>query len=61
MMEYGAIEESSYDESKNVLTVEQSLRRSQREKRPNISNDYKVYLNECDYDFDLENDPTSYD
>ncbi|RVW82684.1 Retrovirus-related Pol polyprotein from transposon TNT 1-94 [Vitis vinifera] len=40
---------------------EVSLRRSQREKKPAISNDYKVYLNECDYDVGLESDPTSYD
>ncbi|KAL6322423.1 hypothetical protein AAG906_008078 [Vitis piasezkii] len=50
MMEYG-----------NVPTTEVSLRRSQREKRPTISNDYEVYLNECDYDVGLESDPTSYD
>ena len=30
-------------------------------KRPAISNDYGVYLNECDYDVGLEIDPTSYD
>ncbi|RVW44023.1 Retrovirus-related Pol polyprotein from transposon TNT 1-94 [Vitis vinifera] len=32
-----------------------------KEKRPAISNDYEVYLNECDYDVGLESDPTSYD
>ena len=32
--------------NENVPTTEVSLRRSQREKRPAISNDYEVYLNE---------------
>ncbi|RVW75685.1 hypothetical protein CK203_055223 [Vitis vinifera] len=53
--------EVSRNENENVPTTEVSLRRSQREKRPAISNDYKVYLNECDYDVGLENDSTSYD
>ncbi|KAL6342265.1 hypothetical protein AAG906_006890 [Vitis piasezkii] len=47
---------SGRTELKNVI-----LCRSQREKRPTISNDYEVYLNECDYDVGLESDPTSYD
>ncbi|RVW94724.1 Retrovirus-related Pol polyprotein from transposon TNT 1-94 [Vitis vinifera] len=53
--------EVSCNENENVPTTEVSLRRSQREKRPAISNDYEVYLNECDYDVGLESDPTSYD
>ncbi|RVW41386.1 Retrovirus-related Pol polyprotein from transposon TNT 1-94 [Vitis vinifera] len=60
MMEYGVTQEVS-NENENVPTTEVSLRRSQREKRPAISNDYEVYLNECDYDVGLESDPTSYD
>ncbi|RVW86797.1 Retrovirus-related Pol polyprotein from transposon TNT 1-94 [Vitis vinifera] len=51
----------SYNENENVPTTEVSLRRSQREKRHVISNDYEVYLNECDYDVSLESDATSYD
>ncbi|RVW24034.1 Retrovirus-related Pol polyprotein from transposon TNT 1-94 [Vitis vinifera] len=51
----------SCNENENVPTIEVSLRRSQREKRPAISNDCEVYLNECDYDVGLESDPTSYD
>ncbi|KAL6336180.1 hypothetical protein AAG906_011062 [Vitis piasezkii] len=61
MMEYGVTQEISRNENENVPTTEVSLRRSQREKRPDISNDYEVYLNECDYDVGLESDPTSYD
>ena len=60
-MEYGVTQEVSCNENENVPTTEVSLRRSQREQRPAISNDYEVYLNECDYDVGLENDPTSYD
>ena len=61
MMEYSVTQEVSRNENENVPTTEVlSLRRSQREKRPAISNDYKVYLNECDYDVGLESDPTSY-
>ena len=45
------------NENENVPTTEISLRRSQREKRHVISNDYEVYLNQCDYDVGLENDP----
>ena len=47
------------NENENVPSTKISLRRSQREKRPIISNDYEVYLNKCDYDVGLENDPTS--
>ncbi|RVW29067.1 Retrovirus-related Pol polyprotein from transposon TNT 1-94 [Vitis vinifera] len=61
MMEYGVTQEVSCNENENVPTIEVFLRRSQREKRPTISNDYEVYLNECDYDVGLESDPTSYD
>ena len=60
-MEYGVTQEVSRNENENVPTTEAFLRRSQREKIPAISNDYEVYLNECDYDVGLENDPTSYD
>ncbi|RVW73194.1 Retrovirus-related Pol polyprotein from transposon TNT 1-94 [Vitis vinifera] len=60
MMEYSVTQEVSRNEKENVPTTEVSLRRSQREKRPAISNDYEVYLNECDYDVGLESDPTSY-
>ena len=60
MMEYGVTQEVSHNENENVPTTKVSLRRSQREKRLAISNDH-VYLNECDYDVGLENDPTSYD
>ena len=59
MMEYGVTQEVSCNENENVPTREVSLRRLQREKRPAISNDYEVYLNKCDYDVGLENDPTS--
>ncbi|KAL6314053.1 hypothetical protein AAG906_011788 [Vitis piasezkii] len=48
MMEYGVTQEVSCNENEN------------REKTA-ISNDYEVYLNECDYDVGLESDPTSYD
>ncbi|RVX00875.1 Retrovirus-related Pol polyprotein from transposon TNT 1-94 [Vitis vinifera] len=51
LMSYGWV---SCNENENVPTTEVSLRRSQREKRPAISNDYEVYLNECDYDVGLE-------
>ena len=61
MMEYGMTQEVSRNENENVPTTEVSLRRAQREKRLDISNDYEVYLNECDYDVGLESDPTSYD
>ncbi|RVW14991.1 hypothetical protein CK203_090430 [Vitis vinifera] len=62
MMEYGVTQEVSRNENENVPTTEVlSLRRSQREKKPAISNDYEVYLNECDYDVGLESDLTSYD
>ncbi|KAK0592428.1 hypothetical protein LWI29_018916 [Acer saccharum] len=37
-----------------------ALRRSQREKRSAISNDYMVYLQESDYDIGMDNDPVSY-
>lgn len=47
MMEYGVTQEVSCNENENVPITEVSLRRSQREKRPAISNDYEVYLNEC--------------
>ncbi|RVW54692.1 Retrovirus-related Pol polyprotein from transposon TNT 1-94 [Vitis vinifera] len=60
MMEYSVTQEVSRNENENVPTTEVSLRRSQREKSPAISNDYEVYLNECDYDVGLESDPTSY-
>ena len=58
MMEYGVTQEISRNENENVPTTEVSLCRSQREKRPDISNDYEVYLNECDYDVGLESDTT---
>ena len=62
MMEYGVTQEVSHNENENVLTTEVlSLRRSQREKKLVVSNDYEVYLNEYDYDVGLESDPTSYD
>ena len=57
MMEYGVTQEVSCNENENVPTTKVFLRRSQREKRPAISNDYEVYLNECDYDVGLESDP----
>ncbi|RVX20652.1 Retrovirus-related Pol polyprotein from transposon TNT 1-94 [Vitis vinifera] len=60
MMEYSVTQEVSRNENENVPTIEVSLRGSQREKRHAISNDYEVYLNECDYDVGLESDPTSY-
>ena len=41
-----------------VPVAEQPLHRSQREKKPAISDDYDVYLNECD--IGLENDHVSY-
>ena len=47
-MEYGVTQEISRNENENVPTTEVSLLRLQREKRPAISNDYEVYLNECD-------------
>ena len=53
MMEYGVTQEVSHNENENVPTTEVSLRRAQREKRLDISNDYEVYLNECDYDVGL--------
>ncbi|KAL6340525.1 hypothetical protein AAG906_010433 [Vitis piasezkii] len=45
LMEYGVTQEVSRNENENVPTIEVSL----------------LYLNECDYDVVLENDPTSYD
>ena len=60
MMEYRVTQEVSRTENENVPTTEVSLRRSQKKKKPAISNDYEVYLNECDYDVGLESDPTSY-
>ncbi|KAL1565130.1 hypothetical protein AAHA92_07386 [Salvia divinorum] len=39
---------------------EVSLRRSQRERRPAISDDYMVYLQESEFDIGLLNDPVSY-
>ena len=59
MMEYCVTQEVSRNENENVLTIEVSLCISQRKKRHAISNDYEVYLNECDYDVGLESDPTS--
>ncbi|KAL6332863.1 hypothetical protein AAG906_017129 [Vitis piasezkii] len=38
--------EVSHNENENVPTIEVSLHRAQREKRPAISNDYEVYFNE---------------
>ena len=61
MMEYGVTQEVSRNENENVPTTEAFLCKSQREKILAISNDYEVYLNECDYDVGLENDPISYD
>ncbi|RVW86998.1 Retrovirus-related Pol polyprotein from transposon TNT 1-94 [Vitis vinifera] len=46
--------------SKDVPKTPYELWITKRE-RPAISNDYEVYLNECDYDVGLESDPTSYD
>ena len=37
-----------------------TLRRSQREHRPAISNDYMVYLQEFDYDIGTSKDPVSF-
>ncbi|GMP36789.1 hypothetical protein CsSME_00008798 [Camellia sinensis var. sinensis] len=51
-------QEISHIEKEVVPVAEQPLRRSQREKTPAISDDYEVYLNECD--IGLENDPVSY-
>ena len=59
--EYGVTQEAIHEGNKTIKTVEEPLRRSQREKRLVISSDYEVYLNECDYDYCLENDPSAYD
>ena len=37
-----------------------TLRKSQRERRPAISNDYVVYLQESDYDIGTSKDPVSF-
>ena len=55
--EYGVTHEGN----ETIPTIEVPLERSQREKRPAISSDYEVYLNECDYGIGLENDPSFYD
>ncbi|KAF7812733.1 Retrovirus-related Pol polyprotein from transposon TNT 1-94 [Senna tora] len=39
---------------------EVELRRSQRAKKPAISNDYMVYLLESDYDVNIEDDPVTF-
>ena len=54
-------QEATYEGNETIPIVEVPLRRSLREKRLDISSDYEVYLNECDYDIGLENDPSSYD
>mgnify|MGYP006869216781 CR=1 FL=1 len=36
------------------------LRRSQRERRPAISDDYVVYLQESDFDIGINKDPVSF-
>ena len=59
--EYGVTQVATHEGNETIPIVEVPLRRSQREKRHAISRDYEVYLNECDYDIGLENDPTSYD
>ena len=46
------IEEPRVDEPKSI-----ALRRSQREKRSTIPNDYVVYLHESDSDLGIENNP----
>ena len=51
-------------EVNNEPVVEQPqeivLRRSQREKRSTISNDYVVYLQESENDLSIDNDPVSF-
>ena len=37
-----------------------SLRRSSRERRSTISDDYVVYLQEHEFDMELENDPINF-
>ena len=57
-------EEINDPEVNNELVVEQPqeivLRRSQREKRSAISNDYVVYLQESENDLSIDNDPVSF-
>ena len=57
-------EEINDPEVNNELVVEQPqeivLRRSQREKRSAISNDYVVYLQESENNLSIDNDPVSF-
>ena len=59
--EYGVTQEVTHEGNEIIPTIEAPLRRSQREKRPAISSDYEIYLNECDYDIGLETDPSPSD
>jgi len=64
-LEYNDEEQQINDhEVNNELVVEQpqeiKLRRSQREKRSAISNDYVVYLQESENDLSIDNDPISF-
>ena len=62
--EYGVTQVVTHEGNETIPTIEvplQRLQRSQREKRPSISGDNEVYLNECDNGIGLENDPSSYD
>ena len=59
--ECGVTEDATHEGNETIPIVEVPLRRSQRKKRPAISSDYGVYLNEYDYDIGLEDDPSSYD
>lgn len=57
-------EASSNEIVTNEPIVEQSqgiaLRRSQRQRKSALPNDYVIYLQECDYDVGTTNDPVSY-
>ena len=59
--EYGVTQVVTHEGNETIPTIEVPLQRSQREKRPTISSDYDVYLNECDYGIGLEKDPSFYD
>lgn len=59
-MENGGIQKVAHNGNEENPDAEISLRRSQRKKRPDISGDCEVYLNECDYDIGLNEDSISY-
>ncbi|KAI5354743.1 hypothetical protein L3X38_007638 [Prunus dulcis] len=53
-----AVEEMQTDQP--VQTPDLQLRRSQRPKRPALSNDYFVYLQESEHDINTEEDPATF-